>query len=687
MLLRKLAIAAALTSGIAAGFHSPGDRRTVPTTHQVHERQDAHWSTRWEKGARVQPRTVLPVRIGLTQRNLEAGERLLSVISDPTSSNYGKHLSAEEVISMFAPSDEAIDAVRAWLVGAGFAADSISLSANKQWVQFDARAADVEDLLATDFFEYQDRRGISGRAVAAEAYHVPLELQQHVDYITPGIRLRAEPALEPEHGRRSWEPSVEKGTLDRRTVGAGVNLVADVDTHFPLLNSTACDYYLTTACIRAQYQIPNNTLSTPGNEVGIFASLNDHYSRANLDTFFTTLYPGRIPNGTYPEERLINGAIGAAEDVPGLNSTTNGGESDLDLQAAWPLIYPQRAVIFQTDDQYYETEQTTPDTPYSGFWNTFYDALDGSYCTFSAFGETGDCTEPECLDPMYPNPNDQNGYQGPRQCGAFTPTKVISISYSGGEADFPASYLRRQCAEIMKLALQGVTVVESSGDSGVAGYEGDPRLANGCAGESGRVFYPSADVTCPYVLAVGATRLNHTSPNSTTYFETAWEYSGGGFSNYFDAPPWQKRAVGGYFSSVRLNFTGYESPGENFSHVGQGVYRKGGRGYPDVAAMGRGYFSFTEGKWSRQGGTSLSAPLWAAVLTLVNERRLAAGKSTVGLVHPVLYAHPEVFADVTQGANLGCNMTGFPAARGWDPVTGLGTPIFPKLVDVFLQLP
>lgn len=35
--------------------------------------------------------------------------------------------------------------------------------------------------------------------------------------------------------------------------------------------------------------------------------------------------------------------------------------------------------------------------------------------------------------------------------------------------DLPASYQQRQCAEIMKLGLQGTTVVVSSGDSGV-GY-------------------------------------------------------------------------------------------------------------------------------------------------------------------------------------------------------------------------
>ncbi|KAL2129169.1 hypothetical protein VTI74DRAFT_8122 [Chaetomium olivicolor] len=611
------------------------------------------------------------MRIGLTQSNFQDGHRLLSVISDPTSPGYGRHLSADEVIAMFAPSEAAVDAVKAWLVGAGFDPESISLSANKQWIQLDAHAADVEDLLITDFHEYHHRGegGIRSRTVAAEKYHVPIHLRQHIDYITPGIRLRAEPVVHTERRRRNTPKVKEqhapltKRKVARREKTEATDIRDDADTPLPPLNSTACDYYLTAACIRAQYHIPNNTLAARGNELGIFASLNDHYSKANLDTFFGTLFPDTIPRGTYPEERLIDGALGAVEDVPGLTPTTNGGESDLDLQASWPLIYPQNTVIFQTDDQYYEINETSPGTPYLGFWNTFFDALDGSYCSYAAFGETGDCTEAECLDPSYPDPH-PGGYNGTRQCGVFKPTSVISISYSGGEADLPASYLRRQCGEIMKLALQGVTVVESSGDNGVAGYAGDGGYANGCAGVRGTVFYPSSDVTCPYVLAVGATRFNHTSPGSETYFETAWEYSGGGFSNYFDAPVWQRRAITEYFGSVQLNFTGYENAGHNFGDVGSGVYRKGGRGYPDVAAIGRGYFSFTEGKWSRQGGTSLSAPLWAAVLTLVNERRLAAGKSTVGLVHPVLQSLPLycALANVTKSsADMSASDTSAPA--------------------------
>lgn len=68
----------------------------------------------------------------------------------------------------------------------------------------------------------------------------------------------------------------------------------------------------------------------------------------------------------------------------------------------------------------------------------------------------------------------------------------------------------------------------------------------------------------------------------------------------------------------------------------------------------------------------MSAPVWGAVLTLVNEHRLAANKTTIGFVNEILYNHPEVFNDVTEGSNPNCDSTGFLAAKGWDPVSGLG---------------
>ena len=123
-----------------------------------------------------------------------------------------------------------------------------------------------------------------------------------------------------------------------------------------------------------------------------------------------------------------------------------GGESDLDFELAYPLIYPQTITLFQTDDDNYANSGK-----YLGIFNTFLDALDGSYCTYSAFGITGDSSG---IDPPYPDPAN-GGYKGNLECGVYKPTNVISISYGEQENQLPRAYQERQCNEFMKLGLQG----------------------------------------------------------------------------------------------------------------------------------------------------------------------------------------------------------------------------------------
>lgn len=71
----------------------------------------------------------------------------------------------------------------------------------------------------------------------------------------------------------------------------------------------------------------------------------------------------------------------------------------------------------------------------------------------------------------------------------------------------------------------------------------------------------------------------------------------------------------------------------------------------------------------------------------INEERLEAGKGPVGFVNPVLYAYPEVLNDITNGTTAGCGTWGFAAIPGWDPATGLGTPNYPKMKELFMSLP
>lgn len=153
-------------------------------------------------------------------------------------------------------------------------------------------------------------------------------------------------------------------------------------------------------------------------------------------------------------------------------------------------------------------------------------------------------------------------------------------------------------------------------------------------------------------------------------------YSGGGFSNVFDLPSYQSAAVTHYLTKYRPPYSSQ-------------IYNNSGhsRAYPDVSAIGLKIPTVWLGDTYGVGGTSASTPIWGGIVTLLNEARIAAGKGPIGFLNPTLYAHPEAFNDITVGGNPGCGTDGFKCAPGWDPVTGLGTPIFPKLKDIFLRLP
>ena len=218
------------------------------------------------------------------------------------------------------------------------------------------------------------------------------------------------------------------------------------------------------------------------------------------------------------------------------------------------------------------------------------------------------------------------------QCGVYKPTNVISVSY--GAWGYPDNYIKRQCNELMKLGLQGTTVVVSSGDSGV----GDDEY---CApGRDGLIFFATMMSECPYVLSVGSTELDRPAgaPSPPPPFETLNEIattrfaSGSGFSNVFGVPSWQKDAIDAYFAQVDLPFTAYHHyvVNNDFSSVDRGRFHHGGRAYPDIAAVGDRQVVYAGGLWYRVGGTSLSAPVVAAMVTLANEARIAAGKGPVG---------------------------------------------------------
>lgn len=224
------------------------------------------------------------------------------------------------------------------------------------------------------------------------------------------------------------------------------------------------------------------------------------------------------------------------------------------------------------------------------------------------------------------------------------------------------------------MCLKGVTIVASSGDDGA--------FAPDLALDSGACSYaPNFPASSPYVTAVGATF----GPESGEQ-ERACQAdlgglitSGGGFSTNAERPFWQNSAVTSYLEG--------NLPG--------GLFNKNGRGIPDVSLLGHNFEEIIGGIPYAVSGTSASAPLFAAMVSLVNAARLQDGKGPIGFLNIILYDSYKKWAnDITVGDNSCsgtsrphcCDGRGFTATNGWDPVTGLGSVNFSSFSSFLTNL-
>ncbi len=128
-------------------------------------------------------------------------------------------------------------------------------------------------------------------------------------------------------------------------------------------------------------------------------------------------------------------------------------------------------------------------------------------------------------------------------------------------------------------------------------------------------------------------------------------------------------------------------------------YNQHGRGYPDVSLIGVWYETIIQGNSIPIFGTSASAPVFGAMISLLNAARAAENKTSLGFLNPTLYAYgvqknaQGVFNDVKSGHNkcmsdqdgedVVCCESGFHTSTGWDPVTGLGSVTFDQLSAMF----
>lgn len=193
-----------------------------------------------------------------------------------------------------------------------------------------------------------------------------------------------------------------------------------------------------------------------------------------------------------------------------------------------------------------------------------------------------------------------------------------------------------------KMAAQGQTFFAASGDNSTWSRTNEAWPADNA-----------------YVTSVGGTDLITVKTGGAWKYESAWSDSGGGFSPAKIAiPPWQK--ISGVI---------------NASNRGSHEYRNG----PDIAANANFSFYTCNDQIACQaneyGGTSFAAPMWAAFIALVNQRRISEGKSTLGSLNPAIYKQNVTSLYKSDFHDIGSGRSGSRyAVKGFDLVTGWGSP-------------
>ncbi|KAF7336098.1 Tripeptidyl-peptidase sed1 [Mycena venus] len=623
----------------------------------VHEKRVAHPSLLHSR--RLEGHVAVPLKVGLKQQNTDHLATHLLSVSDPQSPYFGQHWSAEKVAQVFAPGNESRDAVTAWLIGAGFDEERLRISHNKAWVHVENATVDeVEALLATEYHVYQHESG--EEHAACDSYSLPAHIAHHIEIITPTVQPNI------KLGSSSTRPAKRSGPQRKRTAAPVL----------PLPLPAGCDQAITPACIRSLYNVTYVPKATDRNSFGIVSQAPATYLQSDLDTFFANFSPSLV--GKSPLFVSIDGGI--VDAVEG----TDIGEGDWILEYAMALVEPQPVTMLQVG---------TLITGNFLSFNEWLDAVDGSYCT-------SDGGDDLTYDPQFPNL--PIGDFQEHSCGTVKPPLVISNSRADFEYRLSPFYTQRQCNEFAKLGLMGVTVLFSAGNAGAAGTTRGYCLDdNGSVNLNATHFNPGWPAACPWITSVGGTQVkanvNASDLASATGVaqarEEVWnqdlthgffESSGGGFSNRFPMPQYQKAAVGSFLEKLKRT-----NP-EQLKH-----FNPRGRAYPDISANANNFVNVENGTFELDSGTSGATPTVASLITLVNDARLAAGKSPVGFINPTIYS-PDfagAFNDIVSGTSQGCKGWqgdrggGFQAVPGWDAASGVGTPNLGVLIEKWLALP
>lgn len=426
-------------------------------------------------------------------------------------------MTAEEISSIVTPSDESRDLIMEWLREHDIT--NAVHSPSKDWIHVVLPIEKAEKLLDTTYSTYRHSDGsVLDRT---PEWSLPFHLHEHIDVVQPtNSFFRAMPKssisgtgahqLTGEAHSLEWWDKVGKGLY-------GSNGSSNI--------SSICNISFTTPeCIRTLYgTIDYKPKAAAKNSIAVTNYLNETSYRADIHKFLKLFRPeaAKAAN-TFPIVIIANATNDQGPETPEQIANGPNIEANLDAEQVLSISYP------------------TPFTAYS---------TGGSPPFVPDLATPTDTNEPYLVFLQH-------------ILGQKDLPNVLSTSYGDDEQSVPRSYAHKVCAGFAQLGARGVSVLFSSGDSGV-GPDGqcysntDPKQYK---------FLPAFPAGCPWVTAVGATAAFEPEVAVSRFG------SGAGFSNYFPAPKYQVETTSAYIASLNGLYDGF--------------YNKSGRGYPDVAAQG-----------------------------------------------------------------------------------------------------
>ena len=676
---------------------------------------------REEEGRSSSPSPAEPLTffVALRQRNLDELERRFWAVSDPSSPSYLDFMTGEAIQALVSPAEEDKAVVREWLTSVPPSPPVIVDWSDSFEVRTTVEGASL--LLSTTFQSF--RHVESGMRVVRAWGDVSLPSAVHPRVATlfgvtdfPVLRYSDHPqtqapaqlvendAIIPQTIHAMYGTPYNQSTTGGSTIGLGVIEWGATQSFDP----QDLDWFIgnTSTPGRPSFT-PDHIIGTNGYPRTSSRAPAHQHSRGALSWPAAPWRSTHCPPPPCLSARCVVCCGVTRCAVP----TTSGGEASLDVDVVAGV------------------------SPSSELWFWIEEGSVWLYTFTLHFVNAS--SVPDIISVSY------GAYEGGQCIGGRNHSECNTLGVDS------AGYVHVVNTQWMKIGLRGVSIFVSSGDSG-AHTRSDPNCTEpalwadfpasspfitsvGATQVDAESYFPSSiapachdsrNWTC--VRGGVESAVNRTRAHFT---------SGGGFSNISAMPAYERAAVAAF-----LNSSSQLPPAR--------MYNASGRAYPDVSAIGHNAFVINRGRQGLSGGTSQSSPTFAAVVAVLAATFKSITSKSFGFMNPLLYAmqaaQPNTFNDVVAGDNRSprtaashctpphplthpsrwtlthphplspplqrdsssrvlcvcallplvrctersCTSAclGWYAAKGWDPVTGLGTPHYRNMLAYIEKL-